>query len=55
MYDCITNLCRTQAEVIVNYVNPNARGIGQEEVMHKKHKKLELGGGWSYDHSAEYP
>jgi hypothetical protein len=27
MYDCITKLDRTQAEVTLNYVNPNVHGI----------------------------
>jgi hypothetical protein len=36
VYDCITELCRTQAEVILNHVNPNVDGIGQGEVMHRK-------------------
>jgi hypothetical protein len=30
VYDYITKLCRTQAEVILNNVNPNVHGIGQE-------------------------
>jgi hypothetical protein len=37
----------TQAEVILNYVNPNiqAHDIGQGEAGHKKYKRLKLGGG----------
>jgi hypothetical protein len=31
VYDYITKLCRTQAEVIPNDVNTNVRGIGQGE------------------------
>jgi hypothetical protein len=31
MYDYKTKLCRTQAEVILNYANPNIRGTGQRE------------------------
>jgi hypothetical protein len=34
--DYITKLCRPQAEVILNHRNPNVRGIGQKEAMHKK-------------------
>jgi hypothetical protein len=49
----ITKLCRTQAETILNHVNPNVRGIGQEEAMHRKYKRLKLGGGEAYDRSAE--
>jgi hypothetical protein len=45
MYDYITKLCRTQAEVILNHVNLNVRGIGQEGAMHRKYKMLKLGGG----------
>jgi hypothetical protein len=53
MYDYITKLCRTQAEVILNRVNPNVRGIGQGEAMHIKCKRLKLGGGQAYDRSAD--
>jgi hypothetical protein len=31
VYDHTTKLCRTQAEIILNHVNPNVRDIGQEE------------------------
>jgi hypothetical protein len=31
VYDFITKLCRKQAEVIQNHVNPNVRNIGQGE------------------------
>jgi hypothetical protein len=51
--DYITKLCRTQAEVILNYVNPNVCGIGQGEARHRKYKKLKLDGGKAYDHSAD--
>jgi uncharacterized protein YbcV (DUF1398 family) len=43
VYDCITKLCRTQAEVILNHANPNVRGIGQEEARHRNYKRLKLG------------
>jgi hypothetical protein len=33
VYEYITKLCRTQAEVILNHVNLNARGSGQGEAM----------------------
>jgi alpha-D-ribose 1-methylphosphonate 5-triphosphate synthase subunit PhnL len=29
MYEYITKLCKTQAEVILNHVNPNVHGIGK--------------------------
>jgi hypothetical protein len=35
VYDYITKLCRTQAEEIINNVNPNVYGIGQGEAMHR--------------------
>jgi hypothetical protein len=31
IYDCITKLCRQQAEVIQNHKNANVRNIGQGE------------------------
>jgi hypothetical protein len=39
VYDYITKLCRTQAEVILNLVNSNVRGIAQGEAMHRKYKE----------------
>jgi hypothetical protein len=48
----MTKLCRTQAEVILNHVNPNIHGIGQGETRHRKYKRLKLGGGQTYDRSA---
>jgi hypothetical protein len=53
IYDYITKLCRTQAEVILNIVNPNVCGIGLGEAMHRKYKRLKLGGGQAYDCSAD--
>jgi hypothetical protein len=53
LYDYITKLCRTQAEVILNRVNPNVRGIGQGEAMRRKYKRLEYGGGQANDRSAD--
>jgi hypothetical protein len=52
-HDCIAKLCRAEAEVVPNYVNPNVRGIGQGEAMRKKYKRLKLGGGQAYDCSGE--
>jgi hypothetical protein len=43
VYEYITKLCRTQAEIILNHVNPNSRGIGQEETRCRKYKRLKLG------------
>jgi hypothetical protein len=51
--DYITKLCRTQAEVILNHVNPNVRVIGQRETRHRKYRRLKLGGNQAYDRSAD--
>jgi hypothetical protein len=51
VYDYITKLCRTQAEVIPNHRNPIIRGIGQGEAMHKNYTRLKLGGGQAYGRS----
>jgi hypothetical protein len=53
VYDYITQLCRTQAEVILNHVNPIIPGIGHGKAMHRKYKRLKLGGGQAYDRSAD--
>jgi hypothetical protein len=53
VYKYITKLCRSQAELILNHVNPNVRGIGQGESMYRKNKRLRLGGGQAYDRSAD--
>jgi hypothetical protein len=52
VYDCKTKLCRTQAEVILNHVKPNVHGNGQENVRHRKYKRLKLDGGQGYDFPA---
>jgi hypothetical protein len=52
VYDCITELCRRQSEVILNHEIPNVRTIGQGETRHRKHKRLKLGGGQVYDRSS---
>jgi hypothetical protein len=48
-----TELCRTQAEVILNHVNPNVLDIGQGEARDRKYKRLELGGIQAYNCSAD--
>jgi hypothetical protein len=53
VYDYMTKLCMTQAEVVLNSVNPNVRGIGQREARHRKYKRRKLGGGQAYDSSAD--
>jgi hypothetical protein len=56
MHDYITKLSRTQAEVILNHVNPNVPGIGQGgqgEARHRKYKWLKIGGGQTCDCSAD--
>jgi hypothetical protein len=45
VYDYITKLRRTGAEEILNYVNPNVHGIGQEDFRHRKKKSHQAGGG----------
>jgi hypothetical protein len=42
VYDYITKLCSTQAEIILNQVNPNERSTGQGEARHRKYKGLNL-------------
>jgi hypothetical protein len=49
MYDYMTKLCRTQAEVILNYVHQNVGGTGQGEARHRKYERLKLGGGQAHD------
>jgi hypothetical protein len=53
VYDFITKLCRQQAEVIQNLVNPNVSNIGQGEAQHRKYKRLKLGGGQAYARSSD--
>jgi hypothetical protein len=50
IYDYITKLCRTQAEII--HKNENVRNIGQGKTPHRKHRRLKLGGGHLYDLSS---
>jgi hypothetical protein len=52
VYDYLTKLYRTQAEVILNHVNPNVRGTGKE-ARHRKYNRHKLGGGQAYDRSAD--
>jgi hypothetical protein len=42
IYDCITKLCRQQAEVTQNHENVNFRNIGQGEPRHRKYKRFNL-------------
>jgi hypothetical protein len=51
--DYITKLCRQQAEVVLNHDNENVRNIGQGEALHRKYKRLKLGGGQAYDRSSD--
>jgi hypothetical protein len=53
VFDYVTKLCKTQAEVILNHVNPNVHCIGRGEAGQRKYKRLKLGGGQAYDRSAE--
>jgi hypothetical protein len=45
-----TKSCRRKAEIVYNLENENVSNIGQGETPHRKHKRLELGGGHLYDH-----
>jgi hypothetical protein len=49
LYDFVTNPCRKQVTVILNYANVIIRNIGQGKVRHKKYKRLTLVGGQAYD------
>jgi hypothetical protein len=53
VYDYITKLCRTQAEIILNHRNPVVRGTGRAEAMHREYKRLKLGGRQAYDRPAD--
>jgi hypothetical protein len=53
VYDHVTKLCMTQAEVILYHVNPNVHGIGQGEARHWKYKRLKLDCGKACDHSVD--
>jgi len=54
VYDFVTVLRRQQAEVIQNYENATVRNIGQGKAVHRKYKRLKLGGGQAYDRSSDY-
>jgi hypothetical protein len=43
----------TQAEVILNYLNPNVRDIGQAYGRRRKYKTLKLSAGEAYDRSPD--
>jgi hypothetical protein len=53
LYDNIIELCRTQTEVILQNVNPNALDTGEVEARHMKYKRLELGDSQTYNFSAD--
>jgi hypothetical protein len=42
VYDYIIELFRTQAEVILNHVIPNVRGIGEGEAMQRNIRNFNL-------------
>jgi hypothetical protein len=52
VYNYITKYAG-KSEVIENYLNSNVRGISIREAMHRKYKKLKLGGGQVYDGSGD--
>jgi hypothetical protein len=47
VYYYITKLCRQQAEVTQNH------STGQGEAIHRKYKRLKLGGSQAYDCSSD--
>jgi hypothetical protein len=49
----VEQLRRKHAEVILNYVYPNARGTGHGEASHMKYKRLNFRGGQIYELSAD--
>jgi hypothetical protein len=51
VYVYTIKLCRQQTEVIQNHENEHVRGIGQVEAIHRKYKRLKLGGCQAYDRS----
>jgi hypothetical protein len=53
VYDCITKLCRQQAEVIQNHEIGYARSIGKSEARHREYKGLKVGEGEAYDSSSD--
>jgi hypothetical protein len=52
-YDDITKLCRKQADVIPNHLNPNVRAF-EQEARYRKRKKLKFGGGQACDRSTNW-
>jgi hypothetical protein len=53
VYDYITKACRQQAEVIQNHKNAIVHYIEQGEALHRKYKRLKLGGCHVYDFSSD--
>jgi hypothetical protein len=43
---------QAQAELLQNQENEHVRGIGQDEVRHRKYKRLKLCDGETYDRSS---
>jgi hypothetical protein len=50
VYDFITQLSSQQAEVIKNNENATVCNIGRGKAMHRKYKRLKLGGGQTTVH-----
>jgi hypothetical protein len=53
VYDCVTELCRPQAEVKQNHENEHVRNIGHGKARHRKYKRLKLGSDQAYDSSSD--
>jgi hypothetical protein len=52
VYDYITKLRRSQAEITHIHENENVRNTGQGETPRRKYKRLKLGGGHLNDRSS---
>jgi hypothetical protein len=51
VYDFTAQLVRQQARVVQNHETANFGNIGQDETMHRKYRRLTLGGSQAYDRS----
>jgi len=53
VYGFITKLSMQQAEGMQIHENANVHNTGQGKVLHRKYKRLKLGGGQAYDRSSD--
>jgi hypothetical protein len=52
VWNYVAKLYTTTAKIILKHLNPNIRGFRQGEALHRKYKRLKLGGGKACDRSA---